>query len=321
MPGVIKTVLGQQQYMVPPVVYFGGKRHLADEVWLRLGDPKVFAEPFAGMLGVLLNRPPTRHVIAKEVIVDAEAMVCNFWRATKADPDGLTAAALYPATQHEMIARRRACYAWGIDNKRRIINDTEFYDARIAGWWAWGMNNSIAASFSGPPPKDSDALGSKLKVAPTGMHSYSVHESEVGKWLRRLAARLTRVRVYGGDWSEALTPAVLEPDRARVSDAAVFLDPPYKTKNALRGSSNVYVSDHEGRSDDVAAAAYEWAVAHGGKYRVAYCCAENDFPCPDGWEMLRNKFGAGLMGIEKREQYQDVMFFSPLCEKPQELLL
>ena len=50
---------------------------------------------------------------------------------------------------------------------------------------------------------------------------------------------------------------------------AIFLDPPYR----LRGrKKNLYASDKEGTSNDLAEAAYEWAVKHGRQYRIAYAC-------------------------------------------------
>lgn len=43
-----------------PFPYFGVKRHIADEVWDRLGSPPNYIEPFAGSASILLNRPDGR---------------------------------------------------------------------------------------------------------------------------------------------------------------------------------------------------------------------------------------------------------------------
>ena len=46
-----------------PFPYHGAKHRHATDVWQRFGKVSVYAEPFAGTLAVLLNRPelPARH--------------------------------------------------------------------------------------------------------------------------------------------------------------------------------------------------------------------------------------------------------------------
>jgi hypothetical protein len=63
-----------------PFPYFGGKRKVADEVWLRLGDVDNYVEPFCGSCAVLLLRPSEPQT---ETVNDADGLLSNFWRALK----------------------------------------------------------------------------------------------------------------------------------------------------------------------------------------------------------------------------------------------
>lgn len=65
--------------MKAPFPYFGGKRDIASEVWMRFGSPKQYIEPFCGSAAVLLAAPAPASL---EVIGDANGFIANFWRAT-----------------------------------------------------------------------------------------------------------------------------------------------------------------------------------------------------------------------------------------------
>ena len=70
--------------MKSPFPYFGGKRKVAAEAWAALGDVDSYAEPFAGSLAVLLERP-LWHQGRTETVNDADHYLANFWRALRAD--------------------------------------------------------------------------------------------------------------------------------------------------------------------------------------------------------------------------------------------
>lgn len=135
-------------------------------------------------------------------------------------------------------------------------------------------------------------------------------------WFDRIAARLQGVIVLDRQWTSALTPTVTgqvgpKKDRPQI---AVLIDPPYKKEGGVRG--NVYGADVEAAADDVATAAYEWAVEHGDQHLVAYCCREGDFPVPDGWRSFTSGF-QGMGKAERREEHRDQIMFSPACVRPQ----
>jgi len=128
-----------------PFPYFGGKRHVADEIWSRFGDVGRYLEPFAGSMAVLLHRPwPYRGL---EVVGDLDGHICNFYRAVRADPETAAHHAEYPTIHQDLTARHRWLNAWGAENASRLTEDPDWYDARAAGWWAWGKSNWIGGGW------------------------------------------------------------------------------------------------------------------------------------------------------------------------------
>ena len=128
----------------------GGKRRFAPMIWERLGNPDVYAEPFLGSAAVLLARPGGAPKRGREVVCDRDAYVANFWRAMQADPEAVADAADWPTFHQDLTARQRWLIAWADEHADRVSADPDFYDARAAGWWAWGMSNWIGSGFCRP---------------------------------------------------------------------------------------------------------------------------------------------------------------------------
>lgn len=126
---------------------FGGKSRAASLVWARLGPVPSYIEPFAGSLAVLLRRPypPARY----ETVSDLYVHIPNFWRAMQADPEAVAAAADWPVYEADLTARHR----WlqeatrKAEFKARMLSDPDFYDAKVAGMWAWGASCWIGAGW------------------------------------------------------------------------------------------------------------------------------------------------------------------------------
>ena len=126
-------------------------------------------------------------------------------------------------------------------------------------------------------------------------------------WFRALAQRLERVIVLDRGWEACVTDTVLQQTpKAPKPPVAVFLDPPYRTSTGR--TEPLYQSDLDGSSEDVAVAAYRWAVKHGERYRIAYCFRDGDFDVPDGWKAVSRSF----MGRDKPID-RDVVMYSPAC--------
>jgi len=134
-----------------PFPYFGGKSTIANLVWERFGNVQNFVEPFFGSGAVLLNRPLPFDGI--ETVNDKDGMVSNFWRAVAADPDQVAFYADWPVNECDLHAR----HAWLVGKKdslqARLEGDPDFFDAKVAGWWCWGMCCWIGSGFcSGEGP-------------------------------------------------------------------------------------------------------------------------------------------------------------------------
>ena len=127
-----------------PFPYFGGKSRIADEVWDRFGDVPNYVEPFAGSLAVLLARPSEPHI---ETVNDLDGMIANFWRAVTADPEAVAYWADWPVNEVDLHARHLWLVGQREDMTARLMADPDWCDAKIAGWWVWGICSWIGSGF------------------------------------------------------------------------------------------------------------------------------------------------------------------------------
>jgi site-specific DNA-adenine methylase len=130
-----------------PFPWFGGKSRAAALVWSRFGDVPNYVEPFAGSLAVLLARP---HAPRIETVNDLDCYLANFWRAIAADPELVAHHADWPVNEADLHARHR----WLVDQegfREQMRSDPSFYDARIAGWWVWGICQWIGSGWCTAP--------------------------------------------------------------------------------------------------------------------------------------------------------------------------
>jgi len=119
-----------------PFPWFGGKSRVASLVWSRFGDVPNFCEPFFGSGAVLLGRP---HAPGIETANDKDAFLTNFWRALQHDPEAVATWADWPVVESDLHARHSWLRAQQPTFVPRMEGDPDFYDAKIAGWWVWGM--------------------------------------------------------------------------------------------------------------------------------------------------------------------------------------
>src|SRR5688572_23279134 len=119
-----------------PFPWFGGKSDVAAEVWRRLGAVPNYIEPFFGSGAMLLGRPDFSGV---ETVNDKDGMVCNFWRAVKMAPDEVAMHADWPVNECDLHARHHWLVSIKDSLGPKLEGDPEFFDAKIAGWWCWGI--------------------------------------------------------------------------------------------------------------------------------------------------------------------------------------
>lgn len=227
--------------LAAPFPWFGGKALACAEVWAALGDPENYVEPFAGSAAMLLGRDEPGKV---ETINDADGFVANFWRAVAHDADAVAEHTDWPCNEADLFAR----HSWLVRERQSLLNslhgDPDWYDAKIAGWWCWGLCNWIGSGWcsgTGPWIHDGERLVDSRQLphlgnAGQGVNRKLPHLGDAGKgrsayireWFSALQDRLRNVRVACGDWSRVVTESVT----TRHGMTGVFLDPPY-TKGAM----------------------------------------------------------------------------------------
>ena len=286
-----------------PFPWFGGKRKVAAEVWARFGAVDNYVEPFFGSGAVLLGRPT---VDGNETVNDLDGYVSNFWRAIKHDPDTTADWADWPVSENDLHGR----HVWLLQQREtlrpRLEGDPEFYDAKIAGWWVWGIACWIGSGFcSGNGPW---WVNDDRKLVHLGDNGQGEPAARLGQWFAALSDRLKRVRVCSGDWSRVCGPSVT----FKHGITGVFLDPPYADTAARQ--SDLYRED----SEDVAHAVREWAIANGDHplLRIALCGYAGEHVMPASWDEVAWNAGAGYGGqAEERSGNgrKERIWFSPGC--------
>ncbi len=133
-----------------PFPWFGGKSRAAGLIWSRLGNVPNYVEPCAGSLAVLLRRP---HAPGNEIVNDLDCYVANAWRAMQAAPDEVAALCDWPVNEADLHARHRWLHGRK-EFRHRMEHEPEFYDARIAAWWIWGLSCWIGDNFCRPSRQD-----------------------------------------------------------------------------------------------------------------------------------------------------------------------
>lgn len=333
-----------------PFPFFGGKSRAAHLVWPRFGDVPNYVEPFAGSLAVLLRRPPWPESERRtETINDLDGTVTNFWRATQRDPEAVAAAADNPVHELDLNARHIACNErltdeTGIDPDNlerakargilpfsaKLEQDPDFYDATLAGWWAWGLSSWIGDSWCRPKwdrrPHLGDAgkgvnrkrphLGNAGKgvnrqvpyLGDAGMGECERRRDFLVSWFEALRDRLRDVRICCGDFERVLGPG------AAWGRCAILLDPPYAEST---GVERVYA--HHG--NDASRRTREWAIANGGntKLRICLCGYEGEHTMPETWECVhweaRGGYGNGRRDKSNQNKERERLWFSPGCRK------
>ena len=325
-----------------PFPYFGGKSKAAPAVWAAFGDGvKNYVEPFAGSAAMLLAAPEGRRT---ETINDFDGFVANFWRAVAQDPDAVAHAADWPVSEIDLEAR----HAWLVQRAGRLrwqLEDPDFYDAKIAGWWVWGACNWIGSGWcSGKGPHKTNGAnlydvrqlphlgdsgrGIKRQLPHTGrgkgINRQLPHLGDSGQGINRDSGPLTRrafimdlfgklherlrdVRVTCGDWQRVVKDSVT----TRHGLTAVFHDPPYEKGDMDYGAG--------GMGMGIADAVRAWCAANGSnpKLRIVLCghAGEHDALLEHGWH-LRTWTAVG--GYARREEAianakSETLWCSPHC--------
>jgi hypothetical protein len=305
-----------------PFPWFGGKRRIAPVVWQHFGQVDNYVEPFFGSGAVLLGRP--QPIAGNETINDLDGLVANFWRAIKHRPEETAEWADNPVNENDLHAR----HVWLLSERdslaARLEGDPEWCDAKIAGWWVWGISCWIGSGFcSGNGPwQVIDRQLVHLSGNGQGVNRQLVHLSSNGQgvnrqrresligWFEVLSERLRNVRVCCGEWTRVLGPSVT----FKQGTTAVLLDPPYGEQANRQG--DLY------RLDDAAMLSLvvrEWAIDAGqhSDMRIALCGYEGEHEMPPNWNKLEWDAGVGYGGQARERSHngeRERIWFSPACQ-------
>jgi len=331
-----------------PFPYFGGKSRVAAIVWERFGNVQNYVEPFFGSGAMLLGRP--EEFTGTETVNDADAYLANFWRAMQNEPEELAEICDNPVNEVDL----EAWHKWLVTASRkaelaaRCKNDPDFFDAKIAGRWCWGLCQWIGRGWcSGEwhgPGSDENAgcginvadperggkrphLGSGQGVhrqrphlgdSGQGVHRQRPHLGDSGQgvhpcsnWFAALCDRLRRVRVCCGDWSRVTGDTVT----IAHGETAVFLDPPYA--DTADRAANIYKEDSLAVAHDVR----EWAIANGERMRICLAGYEGEHKMPSEWDAVAWKSQGGYGNLSENSKgrdnsHRERLWFSPRCIRP-----
>jgi site-specific DNA-adenine methylase len=334
--------------LAAPFPYFGGKALAAGTVWAAFGEVRNYVEPFCGSAAMLLSRPGAAPW-GVETVNDADGFVVNFWRAVARDSESVAVAADWPVTEADLEAR----HAWLVNRAERLrwqLEDPEFYDAKIAGWWVWGACAWIGdrwCSGDGPHLTTGARLYDRRQLPHLGpgrgINRKQPHLGP-GRGINRKEPRLgpgrginrqlphlgagrgiTSRRAFIEEWFGALS-ARLRDVRVACGDwqrvltpsvttllgvTAVFLDPPY-TKAAM----NYAVGGLKG---ELADAVRQWCHQHGAdnKLRIVLCghAGEHDALLRAGWRVAtwRAHKGYASTAAARANVAAETLWLSPHC--------
>ncbi len=329
-----------------PFPYAGGKSRVAAEVWSRLGNAGNYVEPFFGSGAVLFARPAAHEWWNEtETVNDADGLLANFWRATQAEPEVVARWADWPVNENDLHARHSWLVGQKDNLKARLEGDADFYDAKAAGWWVWGICLWIGGGWcntNGPWIQVDGELVNRnacgqhaegvrrqiphLSDAGMGINRQIPHLGDAGRghceaWGDHLAAtmqalgdRLRRVRVCCGDWSRVCGPS----PTVRQGLTALFFDPPYS--HAER-AANLYTTE-----TDCAGEVLEWCKSRGDdpRLRIALCGYDGEHNALEeaGWDVFAWKASGGYSHTAigdsrgKANAHRERIWFSPHCLRP-----
>jgi DNA adenine methylase len=331
-PAAPTSTLAKMTDLKAPFPWFGGKSRASSLIWQRFGAVQNYVEPFAGSLAVLLQRPGQ---LSTETVNDLDGLLVNFWRAVRAAPELVALHADWPVTELDLHARHAVLVEQRAQLTECLQAEPDYYDAVLAGWWAWGACCWIGGGWcsgKGPWQRVETEAGLRLMNvnaaggnagkginrqlphlgnAGKGINRQLPHLGDAGKgdWLASLASRLRNVRVACGDWKRVTGPSVT----TKHGLTGLLLDPPYDDASA---ENDVYGIAHSNVAVEVRA----WALENGTNplLRIALC-SYGDAPLLAGWTRERWKARKGYQKADAQgasNADREVIDFSPHCLRP-----
>ncbi|TWT57688.1 D12 class N6 adenine-specific DNA methyltransferase [Thalassoglobus neptunius] len=336
-PVTRRTTASDKKLLRCPFPYFGGKSSIVPIVNERFGEITALREPFAGSAALTLAREPVAH----EALNDVNHYIVNFWRAIKSDPESVAEHAHHPVTEADLHARSTYLFRGDAVKgaQHRIAQDPEYFDPRLAGWYAWGKSCQIANAFEGVQKSKPSMRGNGVCVPV--YRTQRARQLALIDWFGALAERLHNVRILYGDWQRLVSAPSSLGLFNKNSISGIFLDPPYAHSLARvqqllglateisdpdRGRTDCYLCDDDkSQVDQLVADVNHWCQQSGSnpRLRIALCgySGEHDNLVSDhswtkhswtthgGWANTSKK--TDTRGKENKSR--ETIWFSPGC--------
>ena len=289
-----------------PFPYFGGKSTVAALVWERFGNVPNYVEPFFGSGAMLLGRP---HAPRTETVNDKDGFIANFWRALQSDHEQVADHADWPVNENDLHAR----HAWLVGQKEsmqaRLEGDPEWFDARVAGWWVWGISSWIGSGFcSGNGPWQ--VIDGQLVHAGDAEQGVNRQLAHVG------TARqgVNRKRVHAGTAGRGVNRKCVHAGKGELLEWFSELAERLSRVRVCCGDDDLYRVDCGSVAHDVRT----WAIEQGANplMRIALCGYEGEHQLP-GWHLVPWKARGGFSSQNKEGNdncRRERIWFSPYCE-------
>jgi DNA adenine methylase len=134
--------------MKSPMVYFGAKGTVAEEIIASFPDHDGYIEPFGGSLAVLLAKP----IESMEVVNDLDGDLMTFWRVLRDDTEAfIHACQLTPHSRAEMEMASDRSGLSDIEKARRVwvrLTQGRTGTLRKTGWRFYLDPNGTSSSFA-----------------------------------------------------------------------------------------------------------------------------------------------------------------------------
>lgn len=197
----------------PALRYFGGKFRLASWIISHFPPHTCYVEACSGAASVLLQKPPSTF----EVLNDADANICTFFRVLRERPDDLRR--VINLTPYSRAEHRLSCEPVPVTWEGGLV-DRDLEQARRVFVRCW---QAYAARLDSKP-------GWRFE---TGPRRKSLNEFRDIDRLAHIAARLLSVQIEEGDARDVIA-------RYDTPETLHFVDPPYlpevrNKSNAQRG--------------------------------------------------------------------------------------
>lgn len=333
-----------------PFPYWGGKSRAAGLIWEALGDVPNYVEAFGGTLAVLLGRPASPRL---ETVNDACGFIANVWRAIQHDPDAVASYADRPSNECDMHAIHSWLLAQRSPLTARLEGDMDYFDAKVAGLWLWGICCWIGSGWCSGTGSWQVVEGQLVKTEGAGGVSHQrPHLGDAGRGVQRKLPHLgdagqgvQRQRPHLGDAGQGLHSLTARNDgiypwmralcdrlryvRVTCGDWTRVLGPSVTWKHGLTGvvldppySHSERARDLYAVEADIAPAIQTWCLANGGNpfLRIVLCGYEGEYTLP-GWRVVPWKATAGYSGQnhdrDNQNQTRERLWLSPACLEQQ----